>query len=617
MTRRRLGRGRAWVLWSALGVLAGSAQVSGCADAAPPNAPQTFGFQIALDRIEAPIIVPGSRLRVVGAGYLEGGAWAGRVVGTLGGVTVDRVIQVERRADDLLDLLWAAEAFGDLPEGTFVGRIDLAARYGDATGQSSTAVQFEVRAGLDPFLSRAAPGAFPQTAWALEGDALLVGDEGATTLALQGTFTDDTTGARRDIALNDIPVLANDPRGIDRTLGMVVIAPAWFGIEPGRFEGVGTLSNAGRGWRRDAPPASVVFDLLLPTVEQVSPSGASRGQRVTIQGQGFLGGSEGTTILRIEGTFAPLGAAPLPLGGGALELAPTWRAGDALELTMRADYDFDCQSDDLGAVPGRLEGTVTPIIERDGVKVEGVSAPLTFDVLPSRQVVYLKFLPAFTDSLRLFGLRNLSADVQLRILEVLQRDYTGVNIEFRALEPSDFVDFGILEFGGPDPNGQNLFGLDNTPDLDRCNERLADNLAGRNADGAGYGGIFVESFLQLSPSSGSDNPLASAAFDEVFGPVIRTPATPEDLLGSRADVVRRAVVSLGNLIGSTASHEIGHSLGLPVYPGCGEYHTAAAPAQLMDCGADRPFEERVELNATPPGAFGPDDMAYLRRILPL
>jgi hypothetical protein len=37
----------------------------------------------------------------------------------------------------------------------------------------------------------------------------------------------------------------------------------------------------------------------------------------------------------------------------------------------------------------------------------------------------------------------------------------------------------------------------------------------------------------------------------------------------------------------------------------------------MDCGADRPFEERVELNATPPGAFGPDDMAYLRRILPL
>ena len=131
MTRQRLGRGRAWVLWSALGVLAGSAQMSGCADSAPPDAPQTFGFQIALERIEAPIIVPGSRLRVVGAGYLEGGAWAGRVVGTLGGVTVDRIIAVERRADDLLDLLWSAEAFGDLPEGTFVGRIDLAARYGD------------------------------------------------------------------------------------------------------------------------------------------------------------------------------------------------------------------------------------------------------------------------------------------------------------------------------------------------------------------------------------------------------------------------------------------------------------------------------------------------------
>jgi len=595
----------------------GGAHLQGCADPAPRDAPQSFDFQIALERIEAPTVVLGSRLRVVGSGYLEGGAWAGRVVGTLGGVSVDRALQVERRADNLLELLWAPEAFGDLPEGTFTGRIDLAARYGDAVGQSSTTVQFEVRAALEPFLSRAAPGALPQTAWSLEGDALLVGDEGATTLALQGTFTDDATGARRDIALADIPVLAVDARGVDRTQGRVVVAPAWFGIEPGHFEGVGTLSNVGRGWRRDAPPAAVVFDLLLPTVEQVTPPGASRGQRVTISGQGFLGGSEGTTLLRVEGTFAPLGAAPAPLSGGALELAPTWRSGDALELTMRVDFDFDCQSDDLGALPGRLEGTVTPIIERDGVKVEGVSAPLIFDVLPSRQVVYLKFLPAFTDSLRLFGLRNLSADVQRRIVEVLQRDYTGVNIEFRALEPTDFSDFGILEFGGPDPNGQNLFGLDNTPDLDRCNERLADNLAGRNADGAGYGGIFVESFLQLSLASGSDNPLASPAFDDVFGPIIRAPATPEDLLGPRADVVRRAVVSLGNLIGSTASHEIGHSLGLPVFPGCGEYHTAAAPAQLMDCGADRPFEERVELNGAPPGAFSADDMAYLRRILPL
>jgi hypothetical protein len=260
---------------------------------------------------------------------------------------------------------------------------------------------------------------------------------------------------------------------------------------------------------------------------------------------------------------------------------------------------------------------VTPIIELEGTRVEGVTTPLDFEILPSRQLVYLRFLPAFTDSLRLFGLRNLSADVQDRILEVLHRDYEGINVDFRTLAPEDFLDYAILEFGGPDPNGQNLFGLDNTPDLDRCNERLSDNLAGRNADGAGYGGIFVESFLQLSPANGADNPLASAAFDEVFSDVRRTPATPDDLFGPRADVVRRAVLSLGNLIGSTASHEVGHSLGLPVVPGCGDYHTAPGDAQLMDCGADRPFAERVELNGAAPGRFNPEDLEYLRQILPL
>ncbi len=169
----------------------------------------------------------------------------------------------------------------------------------------------------------------------------------------------------------------------------------------------------------------------------------------------------------------------------------------------------------------------------------------------------------------------------------------------------------------PDPNAQQLFGLDNTSGLDRCNERLDDNLAGRNADSAGaYGGIFVESFLQLSPAAGAENPLAHPLFDEIFQPVIRKPAELADLGGDRDAEIRRAVLTLGNLVGNTTSHEIGHSLGLPQLPGCGEFHTAPGDRQIMDCGLDRPFEERAELGPEWQATWSPEDVEYLRRILP-
>jgi hypothetical protein len=590
---------------------------SGCADEPAASASTPRRFPLEITRVEAPVAVPGSRLRVVGSGFLDAGVWTARLVGALAGAPLERPLTVDRRDDAVLELVLTPSTFSGLPEGTFEGRLELEVVYGESTGEATPAVRFEVRSGLDPVFTRGAPGAFPQSPWPVDAQGLLTPSEGQTTIALRGRFLPDGVGSERELAVTEVPVVALDPTGLDRSRGQVEIELAWFGIEPGRFEGEAALTNSGQGWTRGSPFVPVRFDLLVPTIEQVTPRAASRGQRVTIFGQGFVGGSQGATTLRLDGTFTPRDGEPTSLPPGGLELNPTWLSGNELVFSMRVDYDFDCNSADLGARPGRLEGQVTPIIELEGTRVEGVTTPLDFEILPSRQLVYLRFLPAFTDSLRLFGLRNLSADVQDRILEVLHRDYAGINVDFRTLEPEDFLDYAILEFGGPDPNGQNLFGLDNTPDLDRCNERLGDNLAGRNADGAGYGGIFVESFLQLSPANGADNPLASPGFDEVFGEVMRAPATPDDLFGPRAEVVRRAVLSLGNLIGSTASHEVGHSLGLPVFPGCGDYHTAPGDAQLMDCGADRPFAERVELNGAPPGRFNPEDLEYLRQILPL
>ncbi|MEZ4465309.1 MAG: hypothetical protein R3F43_12710 [bacterium] len=87
--------------------------------------------------------------------------------------------------------------------------------------------------------------------------------------------------------------------------------------------------------------------------------------------------------------------------------------------------------------------------------------------------------------------------------------------------------------------------------------------------------------------------------------------------GSRDAEIERAIRTLGNLVGNTATHEIGHSLGLPVAPGCGQYHNAPGDRQIMDCGSDRPFAERAELEPGSQAEFTPENRAYLERILPL
>jgi hypothetical protein len=458
----------------------------------------------------------------------------------------------------------------------------------------------------------------------LLGQGFLLDGEGRSLLSMRGTFTPDVGGPASEVSLAEVP-LASAPlaagQAPERGVVETVFDPAWMGISPGRFQGevqvARTRDSAGRASRRGRPSASTCFP---PAIEGISPyRGELADRSIDIAGdKGFLG-RRGRRDVRAPRGRLPAGrgrGAPACPGGG-LELSPvSGSTATSSPFAMRVHYDADCQSRDLGANPGVMTGTATPVIARGDATVEGVPTPVTFRILPSKQVVWLRFLPAFTDSLRIFGLRNVSGAVQARVLEVLRRDYSGINMDFRLVEPTDFLDFAILEIGGPDPNGQQLFGLDNTPDLDHCNERLADNLAGRNADGAGYGGIFVESFLQFSPARSSENPLADPAFDEIFGPVMARAVEPGEYPdGPRSAAIAQAILTLGSLIGNTATHEVGHSLGLPVFPGCGEYHTAPGQRQIMDCGADRPFSERAELDASP-ATFNPEDFEYLQRVLP-
>lgn len=591
----------------------------GCASGADTTTSPPPPLAVTLESLWVPTVLPGTRAWIRGDGFLDGAELEATLTGTIDGRVADVALVAERVDDRTVALDFGPSVVAPLGEGTLTGTLHLTVEVGAAHGEAEAAVVVQVAQQLAPQLTAVPGGAFPQSPFTLTGDGFLLEGEGQTVFSLRGAFLRERDAESADISLTEIPLTSpadGVPGPPSRTSTQLLFDPAWIGIEPGTFDGEIRVGNRGRGWAMDTDWQPAHFDLLPPTIETVSPQQGSRGERIGITGQGFIGGDDRATFLRLEGIFQPRGGEPRDLGAG-MEISPVWLSGTSLAFSMRVHYDYDCLSEDLGATPGTMNGTVTPITTSGNVVVEGVPAPLTFQILPSRQVVWLRFLPAFTESLITFGLRNVSGPIQDRVLEVLQRDYAGINVDFRLYEPTDFLDHGILELGGPDPNGQNLFGLDNTPNLDHCNERLADNLAGRHADSGGYGGIFVESFHQFSPRGESGNPLADPLFDEIFDPVKSRPvASGEFPGGPRAGVIQRAITTLGTLIGNTATHEIGHSLGLPVSPGCGEYHTAAGDLQLMDCGGDRPFRERAEIDGQP-AVFNPEDMEYLYSVLPL
>ena len=238
--------------------------------------------------------------------------------------------------------------------------------------------------------------------------------------------------------------------------------------------------------------------------------------------------------------------------------------------------------------------------------------------------MFLKVLPGFEDALAQFGLHHFVASVKARIMEVVNRDYVGVNIEFVFERPGEYeyVEYTVVELGGFDPNNAGLLGLDNTEGKDVGNLRFNDVIGGFNALSEqqgfyAYGGVFLSSFFQFSEShSDSDSLMAHSAFDDVFGslapPLGGQPALEHEFGAAH---VLQAVRALGSLIGNTLSHEVGHALGLANIDG--RFHNEGdTPNWIMDAGGYRPFEERAELNGLGPEVFSPTNRQYLEQILP-
>ena len=527
------------------------------------------------------------------------------------------------------------------PETSFDGNVEVELR--DALGPSVRgridSVQLDFISQLEPYVDTFSIGeVYPGQLIEVTGGGFLRSSEGATIAVIEAGSVDTGEGAPRDITGQEIALRWAG----SRNTAYVPTDPAVFGVQVASFSARVRLENRledGTVTGRTAA-IDVSGSIQQSYLARLSPDEGSRGQKITMVGRGLVPtvdeGGYGM-LLRYEGTFTPDDPG---LPTQEFNTTPLRRPPDMIVSEQEAEQSVWYTIEDdrsltgLGATPGVFEGSITPeLFDRWGEQ-EGIAWEGRFVVLPTKQVVYLKYLPAFSKALEKYGLRNVERDIRDRVLEVVRRDYDGINIEFREDEPQDFIDFAVIELGGPDPSGRNAFGYDNTFNgvaKDTGNLFLADYLGGVNAQSGEefnnpYGGIFIESFSFFSPTLNPDNQHASPMFDlilqpfmpELGGEPIKGTEWPD---GQRKEAIAEAIHMVGSVIGNTVSHELGHSFGLTYFPEddvepTDRFHNQVSGAYIMDPGSERAFAERAEINGEGPAEFNDRNYEYLRRHLP-
>jgi hypothetical protein len=604
---------------------------------------------LVVHRVEPPTLLPTTWLRIDATGLVDDplATYEVTLEGTLGDTPLTFTLPAAVRGPRTLGATLSGELHRS-PGTRFVGVATITRHGPDGTTTAQLPVELTRAINLTPTLAAFPhPNAHLGDSLLAEGTSLLLPNEGFTLARFDGELTLDTTGLRRTITALTVPGFTAgqwtpsfvaaafwDPSTrLDRKHLGLALSPDIFGILPGRFEGTLRLVNAhADGTDIASEPLPITLTLSRPTITALSPSTASRGQYLTFVGRGFAtsdGLFQSATIIALEGIFTPRRGAPeVFTGPTTLFIYPEDLDDDGHFVTVlgaTAPTDTTSSLAALGHTAGRFVGTATPLVLAGPDAISGDPFPFTLDVNYPRQAVQIRFLPGFAEALARFGLSAERQAVEDRILEVARRDFDGINITFAYADPLDFAEFSIIEVGGVDPNGSGLFGLDNTSGKDVGNRRFDDVIGGYNAETragnlAAYGGVFASELMNLSPTL-SDNVLASPRFDDVFGDLAPelggTPAERgESLGGPRTPFIRDAVRVLGNLVGSTITHEVGHALGLTALDG--RYHNDGdTPNALMDAGVFRPFEERAELDGLGPATLEPFNRLYLESILPL
>ncbi len=500
----------------------------------------------------------------------------------------------------------------------------------------------ESSGSLTPVLDAAQGGvAFVNDAIQLSGSGFLLGGgEGLSHVVLSGCFQPSGAASCDPVVEQTLDVIPTEP--FQRDSAHFVFAPRIAGIDAGVFKGIIHVENLpGQAAEASSAELPLELELLPPRVFGLSPTSGSLGQKVAVTGGGFVAQTEddqtpAATRLLLAGDFTLDGGVSIPV---SFELVPGFESGSRLVYVLNEE-DALGTSADLRRTRGTLVGEITPIVSYGSQTVTGAAESVELELLPVKQVVYVRFLQSYVESLRHFGLRAVDEAVRARALQVAQGLYGGLSVEFRTEEPDDFGLFTLIDVGGVDPNGLGLLGYDNTPGKDVDNLRLDDRVGGVNAvtqenGDPGYGGVFVESLFGFSEHPGnfaSQLGSADGTFDRLFDafrpdvgrhPVLATEsqivALPSlvacEVPSSRAENIACAVHALGSLIGDTLAHELGHALGL-AQPGAEGFHnTTDAPGRLMDGGSAREFRERARLQGSAHVLFCEENYVYLSQIL--
>ncbi|MBA3540114.1 MAG: hypothetical protein H0T79_10835 [Deltaproteobacteria bacterium] len=601
---------------------------------------------IALSKVAPRAVIPGTALALVGESFVDE-MW--------GAATLHLTGEADGQG---IDVRWPAKFvdFNTMTVAITSGNLD---EVGGAVDFSGTAtlevvattdgktyksmpldVDLEFRETLTPTPTGLLDGLhFVNDQIEVDGDGFLLGgDEGVSVARVTGCFTLDSGGGCTPVASVDIPLLPRE--ALSRQHAAFAFAPKIAGIRPGTFTGEVTIVNQQIARPEiAADPINAGFTLVTAQIFTIDPPAASLGQYMFVHGGGFVGGEAGAnTELDLAGTFNKTGGNPAPI---AMTLIPEFVEGKLVRYVLNTD-DALGRALDLQTDTGEFTGTITPVVTFNGVTVRGEDTPASLTISPVRQVVFLNFTPSYVEGLRDFGMRAVEKRIRDRIIEVCKQAYKGVNVEFRTEPVTDYALYEHVDITGVDPNDMGLFGYDNSPGKDNGNVRLYDRLGGVNAltqqDGyPGYGGVFIRSLMGFSKHPGAfarsiegADPLFDQIFDGFRADVDGSPIVGADLASGfeprttgtgcpaadRLDQIECGVFVIGNLIGGTLSHEIGHSLGL-ANPFAEGFHNAGdQPNRIMDSGGDRPFLERAELNDVGPGVFCDDEYAYLRMILP-
>ena len=144
---------------------------------------------------------------------------------------------------------------------------------------------------------------------------------------------------------------------------------------------------------------------------------------------------QATTTIELSGTFTPDGDQPM---SADLSLVPEFVTGQLVRYVVNEDDELG-SAIDLRLITGSFSGTATPRVQFGPDTVNGTVEPMTLGIGHVRQVVWLRFLPSYVESLRHFGLRGADTRIRERVFQVARRDYGGINMDFRATEPDDFA----------------------------------------------------------------------------------------------------------------------------------------------------------------------------------